>query len=123
MTVAVTSNDLNFDPHEPLSFRIQTLESQITELQNETTRLLSTLEAQKNTVEEYQVQRSKMETEYTRQTKKLEQEISALKEKVAQYADYDEIKRELEIIKVRFLSQSNCNHHQILQLIYTLNLS
>jgi len=85
--------------------RIQTLESQITELQNETTRLLSTLEAQKNTIEEYQVQRSKMETEYTRQTKKLEQEISALKEKVAQYADYDEIKRELEIIKyVEFAS-------------------
>ena len=95
MTVAVTSNELNFDPNEPLSFRIQTLESQITELQSETARLLSTLEAQKNTIDEYQAQSSKMETEYTRQTKKLEQEISALKEKVAQYADYDEIKREL----------------------------
>lgn len=120
MTVALTSNKLNFEPHEPLSFRIQTLESQITELQRETARLLSTLEVQKNTIDEYQAQSSKMETEHTRQTKKLEQEISALKEKVAQYADYDEIKRELEIIKVKFLSQSNCNHHQILHLINTL---
>ncbi|EFP84358.2 uncharacterized protein PGTG_10078 [Puccinia graminis f. sp. tritici CRL 75-36-700-3] len=85
--------------------RIQTLESQITELQNETTRLLSTLETQKNTIGEYQEQRSKIETEYTRQIKKLEQEISTLKEKVSQFSDYDEIKRELEIIKyVEFAS-------------------
>ncbi|KAA1127872.1 hypothetical protein PGTUg99_011073 [Puccinia graminis f. sp. tritici] len=85
--------------------RIQTLESQITELQNETTRLLSTLETQKNTIGEYQEQRSKIETEYTRQIKKSEQEISTLKEKVSQFSDYDEIKRELEIIKyVEFAS-------------------
>ncbi|OAV94748.1 hypothetical protein PTTG_03091 [Puccinia triticina 1-1 BBBD Race 1] len=85
--------------------RIQTLESQITELQSETTRLLSTLETQKNTIDELQEQRSKTETEYTRQIKKLEQEISALKDKLAQYSDYDEIKRELEIIKyVEFAS-------------------
>jgi homeobox protein cut-like len=65
--------------------------------------LLSTLETQKNTIGEYQEQRSKIETEYTRQIKKLEQEISTLKEKVSQFSDYDEIKRELEIIKVRSL--------------------
>ncbi|KAH9455349.1 hypothetical protein Pst134EA_022819 [Puccinia striiformis f. sp. tritici] len=85
--------------------RIQTLESQITELQSETTRLLSTLETQKNTIDEYQEQRSKIEIEYNRQTKKLDQEIQTLKEKVSQFSDYDEIKRELEIIKyVEFAS-------------------
>ncbi|PLW23037.1 hypothetical protein PCASD_11030 [Puccinia coronata f. sp. avenae] len=85
--------------------RIQNLESQITELQSETTRLLSTLETQKTTIENYQEQSAKMEAEYTRQTQKLQQEIFTLKEKVVQYADYDEIKRELEIIKyVEFAS-------------------
>jgi homeobox protein cut-like len=90
------------------SFSIQNLESQITELQSETTRLLSTLETQKTTIENYQEQSAKMEAEYTRQTQKLQQEIFTLKEKVVQYADYDEIKRELEIIKV-------CHRRQIVQ--------
>lgn len=61
---------------------------------------MSTLETQKNTIDEYQEQRSKIEIEYNRQTKKLDQEIHTLKEKVSQFSDYDEIKRELEIIKV-----------------------
>lgn len=85
--------------------KIQTLESHISELQSEISKLLSTLETQKNAIEETQAERQKIQAEYAQQTKKLAQEISVLRDKVAQYADYDEIKRELEIIKyVEFAS-------------------
>ncbi|MBW0526833.1 hypothetical protein O181_066548 [Austropuccinia psidii MF-1] len=85
--------------------RIQALEAQILELQNETTRLLSTLEAQKQTISQAREERTKLEAEYKKQVNKLEQEIITLRKRVSQYSDYDEIKRELEIIKyVEFAS-------------------
>ncbi|EGG07301.1 uncharacterized protein MELLADRAFT_43151 [Melampsora larici-populina 98AG31] len=85
--------------------RIRSLESQITELQTEATRLLSTLETQKQIISQTKEEKVQQETEFTKRIKKLEDEISTLRTKTAQYADYDEIKRELEIIKfVEFAS-------------------
>lgn len=85
--------------------RIRSLEGQITELQTEATRLLSTLETQKQIISQTKEEKVQQETEFTKRIKKLEDEISTLRTKTAQYADYDEIKRELEIMKfVEFAS-------------------
>jgi homeobox protein cut-like len=87
-----------------ICIRIRSLEGQITELQTEATRLLSTLETQKQIISQTKEEKVQQETEFTKRIKKLEDEISTLRTKTAQYADYDEIKRELEIMKVSILN-------------------
>ncbi|KAG0144756.1 hypothetical protein CROQUDRAFT_659572 [Cronartium quercuum f. sp. fusiforme G11] len=92
--------------------RVRSLEAQITELQTEAARLLSTLESQKELISQTQLEKSQQEAEYTKRIKKLEDEISILRSKVAQYADYDEIKRELEIMKYVEFSSMNLEEEE-----------
>ncbi|CAH7671413.1 protein CASP [Phakopsora pachyrhizi] len=87
--------------------RVNALETQITELQGEISTLLSTLETQKQTITQTREEKLKVEEDCNKRIRKLEDEILTLRGKVSQYSDYDEIKRELEIIKYVEFSSLN----------------
>ncbi|KAI0630292.1 CASP C terminal-domain-containing protein [Trametes polyzona] len=79
--------------------RIKEYESKVAELESETDRLSQALEAQKRTAEEAQAVASKKVDELTKDIQKKSAEVDQLRSKLKQYSDYDEIKRELEIMK------------------------
>ncbi|KAI1794075.1 CASP C terminal-domain-containing protein [Ganoderma leucocontextum] len=79
--------------------RITEYENKIADLETETDRLSQALEAHKAAAEEAQTVASKKVEEFGREVQKKTAEVDQLKAKVKQYADYDEIKRELEIMK------------------------
>ncbi|KAI0789119.1 CASP C terminal-domain-containing protein [Abortiporus biennis] len=79
--------------------RHQDLEDKITELESETDRLSQALESQKSLTAEVQTALSKKAEETSRELQTKTSEIELLKTKLKQYNDYDEIKRELEIMK------------------------
>ncbi|KAI0645643.1 CASP C terminal-domain-containing protein [Trametes meyenii] len=79
--------------------RIKEYESKIAELESETDRLSEALEAQKKAAEEAQATTARRTEELSKEVQKRSAEVDQLRAKVRQYSDYDEIKRELEIMK------------------------
>ncbi|KAJ7703003.1 CASP C terminal-domain-containing protein [Mycena rosella] len=81
------------------SDRVKSLESQIADLEVESERLSRALEAQKQAASDSERTRDKKTEELSRDLQKKAAEIDQLKLRLKQYGDYDEIKRELEIMK------------------------
>ncbi|KXN91033.1 Protein CASP [Leucoagaricus sp. SymC.cos] len=77
----------------------QGLEAQVSELETEMERLSRALEQQRSVSTETETATSKKVEEFSRELRKKASEIDQLKQKLKQYHDYDEIKRELEIMK------------------------
>ncbi|KAJ7680560.1 CASP C terminal-domain-containing protein [Mycena polygramma] len=81
------------------SDRVKSLESQVADLEVESERLSRVLEAQKQTASEAELNGQKRIEELLRDIQTKSTEIDQLKQRLKQYGDYDEIKRELEIMK------------------------
>ncbi|KAL7418489.1 hypothetical protein Q5752_006947 [Cryptotrichosporon argae] len=79
--------------------KVRALESQVAELEAESSRLLHALDAAKDARAETERSEKKRADDAAREIAALSGEIDGLRERVKQYADYDEIKRELEIMK------------------------
>ncbi|BGP17055.1 hypothetical protein JCM10213_000307 [Rhodosporidiobolus nylandii] len=79
--------------------RVEALETQISDLQNEATRLLRALDTQKEAFERERDELAKRVEVLEKDQETKEREVEGLREKVKGYGDYDEIKRELEIMK------------------------
>ena len=81
--------------------RVKSLENQISELEAEASRLLRALDSIKEAKAESERELKKKAEDSTKEINNLSTEIEGLKAKVKQFGDYDEIKRELEIMKVK----------------------
>lgn len=81
------------------SDRLNELQTKVSDLESETDRLSQALEAQKAATIEVQTAATKKVEEVSRDLQKKASEIEQLRNKLKQYSDYDEIKRELEIMK------------------------
>jgi predicted RNase H-like nuclease (RuvC/YqgF family) len=102
------------DPSDPQSFHshiaafpfcsVKHLESQITELEAETERLSRSLEAQKALTTEVEQNGLKKAEQINHELQKRVAEVEHLKQRLERFSDYDEIKRELDIMKVRIYS-------------------
>lgn len=79
--------------------RVRTLESQISEQQSEATRLLRSLELQKEEAARKDEEWNRTRKDAEAESEKARAELDGLREKVQHLSDYDEIKRELEIMK------------------------
>ncbi|KAJ7072141.1 CASP C terminal-domain-containing protein [Mycena amicta] len=79
--------------------RVKSLESQVADLEAESERLSRVLESQKQTSSDAAASVQKRLEELSRDIQSKATEIDQLKNKLRQYVDYDEIKRELEIMK------------------------
>ncbi|KAF8236541.1 hypothetical protein L208DRAFT_1450990 [Tricholoma matsutake] len=81
------------------SDRVKSLELQITELEHESERMSRAQEAQRAVMSEVEAAAAKKVDDISKDISKKVEEIEQLKQKLKQYHDYDEIKRELEIMK------------------------
>uniref|UniRef100_D8Q8Q9 Protein CASP n=2 Tax=Schizophyllum commune (strain H4-8 / FGSC 9210) TaxID=578458 RepID=D8Q8Q9_SCHCM len=81
------------------SDRVKQLQSQISDLESEVERLTRSLDSYKTKLEAAETQLRKKDEEYTKELARRTAEIDQIRHKLKQYADYDEIKRELEIMK------------------------
>ncbi|KIM45231.1 hypothetical protein M413DRAFT_441914 [Hebeloma cylindrosporum] len=81
------------------SDRVKSLESQITELENETETLSQSIEAQKCRTMEAEAAGRKRVDDLSKELQKKALEIEQLRTKLKHLGDYDEIKRELGIMK------------------------
>jgi len=81
------------------SDRVKSLESQVADLEVESERLSRVLEAQKQAASDAELTGQKRMEELSRDIQTRSTEIDQLKQRLKQYGDYDEIKRELEIMK------------------------
>ncbi|KAJ6587105.1 CASP C terminal-domain-containing protein, partial [Mycena vulgaris] len=81
------------------SDRVKSLESQVADLEVESERLSRALESQKQAASDAELTGHKKAEELSRDIQKKAAEIDQLKHRLKQYGDYDEIKRELEIMK------------------------
>lgn len=81
------------------SDRVKALELQISELEAETERLSRSHEAQKKISSDAQEASIKKILDIAKELQKKVAEIEQLKQRLKQFGDYDEIKRELEIMK------------------------
>ncbi|KDE07672.1 homeobox protein cut like-protein [Microbotryum lychnidis-dioicae p1A1 Lamole] len=79
--------------------RVSQLEAQVSDLQTEASRLMRSLEQQKEVNEKDRSVSQKEVDDLIKDREIKAQEIESLKERVRQFDDYDEIKRELEIMK------------------------
>ncbi|WVR00235.1 hypothetical protein IAU59_007377 [Kwoniella sp. CBS 9459] len=79
--------------------KVKALESQIAELEAEASRLLRALDQIKEGKAESERVAKKQAEDAAKELASQSAEIQSLKAKVKQYSDYDEIKRELEIMK------------------------
>ncbi|KAG6833536.1 hypothetical protein H0H87_005187 [Tephrocybe sp. NHM501043] len=79
--------------------RRNSLEGQIADLEGESEHMSRALEAQKALTSQAEAAIAKKTDELTKEIKKKGTEVDQLKQKMKQYANYDEIKRELEIMK------------------------
>ncbi|PCH43609.1 hypothetical protein WOLCODRAFT_18462 [Wolfiporia cocos MD-104 SS10] len=79
--------------------RVKALESKVAELESETDRLSQALEAQKAVTVNAQTETAKKIEESAKQLQQKASEVDQLRQRLKQYSDYDEIKRELEIMK------------------------
>ncbi|KAJ8588870.1 hypothetical protein M405DRAFT_819013 [Rhizopogon salebrosus TDB-379] len=77
------------------SERVRSLTTRLSELESECTRLEGALDAVRGTA----VRAEERTTEKAREADSARAEVDALKTKMKRYADYDEVKRELEILK------------------------
>ncbi|KAJ7346876.1 CASP C terminal-domain-containing protein [Mycena albidolilacea] len=81
------------------SDRVKSLESQVADLEVESERLSRVLEVQKQAASDAEHSGQKKIEELSRDIQTKFTEIEQLKQRLKQYGDYDEIKRELEIMK------------------------
>ncbi|KAJ6499051.1 CASP C terminal-domain-containing protein [Mycena sanguinolenta] len=81
------------------SDRVKSLESQVADLEVESERLSRALEAQKHAASDAELSGQRKREELSRDIQTKSTEIDQLKQRLKQYADYDEIKRDLEIMK------------------------
>ncbi|GLB37586.1 putative CASP C terminal [Lyophyllum shimeji] len=81
------------------SDRVKSLETQVSELEGGSERMTRALEAQKALTSEIEAAAAKKTDELSKEIQKKVAEVDQLKQKMKQYSDYDEIKRELEIMK------------------------
>ncbi|TNY17439.1 CASP C terminal-domain-containing protein [Rhodotorula diobovata] len=79
--------------------RVEALESQVSDLQTEASRLMRSLEAQKESFAFERAELVKRVEAFERDQDVLSREIDAARDKIRQFSDYDEVKRELEIMK------------------------
>ncbi|KAK8853171.1 hypothetical protein IAR55_003872 [Kwoniella newhampshirensis] len=79
--------------------KVKALESQITELEAEASRILRALDSVKEAKADSERVAKKQVEDAAKELAAQSVEIESLKSKVKQYSDYDEIKRELEIMK------------------------
>lgn len=87
--------------------RVAVLESQITDLQTEASRLIRSLDTQKETTDQERRELDRKVEDLTRERDAKLKEVEGYKDRLKQYADYDEVKRELEIMKyVEFAGMS-----------------
>jgi homeobox protein cut-like len=80
---------------------VAVLETQIVDLQNESSRLLRSLDSQKEETNKIKAVGSKSIEELERAKSLAQSQVESLKSRMLLYVDYDEIKRELDIMKVR----------------------
>jgi homeobox protein cut-like len=85
--------------------RVKAMESQISDLEAEASRLLRALDQVKETKAESERAQQKKIDEMSRDVSTRSAEVDNLRAKVKQYSDYDELKRELEIMKVLNVSK------------------
>ncbi|VDC06952.1 unnamed protein product [Peniophora sp. CBMAI 1063] len=81
------------------SDRVRDLEAQVDALESEVDRLSDSLEHEKSVVAELETRITHTADEHGRQVAEKSSEIQRLKDKLKSYSDYDEIKRELDIMK------------------------
>jgi homeobox protein cut-like len=81
------------------SDRVKDLESHVTSLESEVDRLSQSLNAQRAVVTAADTSARKVAEEHAREASSQAREIEQLRQLLKGYADYDEIKRELEIMK------------------------
>ncbi|KAK4054374.1 hypothetical protein OIO90_003607 [Microbotryomycetes sp. JL221] len=79
--------------------RVIVLETQVSDLQAEATRLITALDEQKATARAERGKSERKVDDLTKDKAARIQEIEELRQRLKQYADYDELKRELEIMK------------------------
>lgn len=80
------------------------LEAQIGDLQTEASRLIRSLDTQKDTTEAETRAAAKRAEDLVREVETKTKEVDTYRERLKQFADYDELKRELEIMKVSSLA-------------------
>ena len=90
----------NWSTADDFEFSVESLETQVVDLQTESTRLLRSLDTQKEESSREVAVTSRKVEELSRENAAGEKEITTLKQKLKQFADYDEVKRELDIMKV-----------------------
>ena len=90
--------------------KVRSLENQVADLQSEASRLLCSLDLQKDEAAKREEDSRKRLGEANAGQTKAQGEVDHLREKVRQFADYDEIKRELEIMKVTHPWRSMLKH-------------
>ncbi|GBE81022.1 CASP C terminal-domain-containing protein [Sparassis latifolia] len=81
------------------SDQLKELESKVSDLETETDRLSQALEAQKVATKAAQATAAKKAEEAAKELRKKSNDVDQLKQKLRQYDDYDEIKRELDVMK------------------------
>ncbi|KAI0256284.1 CASP C terminal-domain-containing protein [Lactifluus subvellereus] len=81
------------------SDRVKRLESQVTSLESEVDRLSQSLNAQKAATAAVETSARKAAEEHAKEASSSAREIEQLRQSLKGFADYDEIKRELEIMK------------------------
>ncbi|GAA5981296.1 hypothetical protein JCM5350_006091 [Sporobolomyces pararoseus] len=79
--------------------RVAALESQITDLETEASRLIRSLDLQKEMLETERAESSKRIEALEKDQVEKDREIESCKERLKQFGDYDELRRELEIMK------------------------
>ncbi|KAL0579169.1 hypothetical protein V5O48_002850 [Marasmius crinis-equi] len=79
--------------------RVRSLEQQVTALEAEIERSSRALDTQRRATEELEVSSSKKVNEMAREVERKVAEVDNLKNRMKKFHDYDEIKRELEIMK------------------------
>lgn len=87
-------------PSTSTSDRIASLQNQVAELEGETERLQRALEGQKAAALEAEKEKERRVEELKEEVRKRVVEVDGLKKKLEGLSDYDEIKRELDIMKV-----------------------
>jgi homeobox protein cut-like len=80
--------------------RVRELENQVYELESEASRLSRGLDASKVAAQEFEIIATRRAEDLTKELNNERSQVSQLKQKLQSYSDYDEIKRELEIMKV-----------------------
>ncbi|KAK0212836.1 CASP C terminal-domain-containing protein [Desarmillaria ectypa] len=81
------------------SDRAKSLQAQVTEYEAELERTSQTLELQKAATSELEAHIKKTSDDFAKEMQKKASEIDTLRNRLKQYNDYDEIKRELDIMK------------------------